>query len=44
MGSNLFFQNLKWILVAGGGDPSYSLIFWSGMFGMFVGIMYGVAR
>ena len=27
-----------------GGDPSYSLIFGSAMFGMFVGIMYGVAR
>ena len=30
--------------VGHGGDPSYSLIFGSGMFGMFVGIMYGVAR
>ena len=28
----------------GGGDPWYSLIFWSGMFGMFMCIMYGVAR
>ena len=27
-----------------GGDPSYLLIFGSGMFGMFVGIVYGVAR
>ena len=32
------------IFVPGGGDPSYLLIFWSGMFRMFVGIMYGVAR
>ena len=27
-----------------GGDPWYSLILWSGMFGMLVGIIQGVAR